>query len=252
LEPELTPRLRPASRAAPAPGLQTGPRLAAAGPTHVESIRDGVFFTLPDALPRGRHTLSREQIKAAQKERLLAGTTELLAARGYRGFSAGDIAKRAGVSLAAFYDCFHNKDECIFAGYDRFIEVLLSRMTAIDTTQSDRTALVHAVINAYLEAMQSDSVVARAYQVEIDALGPPARERRRNSLKLFASFLQQLMQDTTRDGAPSAELPWTAYIGVVYASRQLVSDAFDEHAEPNLRELGAELELWTADVFRQR
>ena len=66
-------------------------------------VRDGVFFTLPEALPRGRHNLTREQVGDAQRERLLAAVTELLAARGYRGFGVGDVATRAGVSLGTFY-----------------------------------------------------------------------------------------------------------------------------------------------------
>ena len=50
----------------------------------VPRVRDGVFFTLPEALPRGRHKLTREQVTDAQRERLLAAVTELLAGRGYR------------------------------------------------------------------------------------------------------------------------------------------------------------------------
>jgi hypothetical protein len=38
-----------------------------------------------------------------------------------------------------------------------------------------------------------------------------------------------------------AELPWTAYIGVVYAARQLASDALDTAAEPDLVALGDDL-----------
>ena len=51
---------------------------------------------------------------------------------------------------------------------------------------------------------------------------------------------------------PPAELPWTAYIGVVYAARQLASDALDTAAEPDLAELGADLRVWIADLFRAR
>ena len=72
-------------------------------------IRDGIFFTLPPALPRGRHKLPREQVTAAQRERLLAAMTELLAARGYLGFGPADIAGRAGVSLGTFYGCFRQQ-----------------------------------------------------------------------------------------------------------------------------------------------
>jgi AcrR family transcriptional regulator len=210
-------------------------------------VRDGVFFTLPAALPRGRHRLTREQVAEAQRERMLAAVTELLAARGYRGFGVGDVAAEAGVSLAAFYNCFASKDACVFAGYDRFIEVLLTKMAAVEAPGDDRPALTAGLLGAYLETLQQDLVVARAYQVEIDALGPPARARRREALGLLARYIR----DRGLEGQP-AELPWTAYIGVVYAVRQLASDALDAEPEPDLRALGADLEVWIADLFRIR
>jgi hypothetical protein len=88
--------------------------------------------------------------------------------------------------------------------------------------------------------------------VEIDALGPAARERRRESLKLFAAFIRELVAPTSPDGRPPAELPWSAYIGVVYAARQLASDALDETSQPDLVRLGADPEIWLSDLFRER
>jgi AcrR family transcriptional regulator len=218
----------------------------------IDPVRDGVFFTLPEALPRGRHKLTREQVSEAQRERLLVAVTELLAARGYRGFGVGDIASRAGVSLGTFYRCFGSKDACIFAGYHRFIDVLLIRMAAVEVPDDDRPGLVAGLIGAYLETLQQDLVVARAYQVEIDALGPPARARRRDALTLFATHIRERLARTAADGRPPAELPWTAYIGVVYAARQLASDALDTAARPDLPALGADFQTWMADLFRMR
>ena len=205
-------------------------------------VRDGVFFSLPDALPRGRHKLTREQVAGAQRERLLAAVTELLAAHGYRRFGVVDIANRAGVSLATFYRSFESKDACVFAGYGRFIEVLLTRAAAVELPEDDRPALAAALIDAYLGTLQQDLVVARAYQVEIDALGPEARGQRRDALTLFAQGI--------RARAPG--LPWSAYIGVVYAVRQLASDALDGAGEPELAALGDDLRAWVGDVFRVR
>jgi AcrR family transcriptional regulator len=207
-----------------------------------------VFFTLPAALPRGRHKLTREQISDAQRERMLAAVTELMAARGYRGFGVGDIATRAGVSLATFYRAFAGKDDCIFAGYDRFIAVLLERVVAVDIPADDRPALAAALIGAYLDTLQQDLVVARAYQVEIDALGPTALTHRRDSLTLFATRLRDRLEQSD----PPVELPWTAYIGVVYAAGQLAFDALDTAAEPDLPALGADLQISEADLFRPR
>jgi AcrR family transcriptional regulator len=216
----------------------------------VKPVTDGVFFTLPESLPRGRHGLSREQVHEAQTERLLAATTELLAARGYRGFGIGDIASRAGVSLQAFYRCFESKDACVFAGYDRFITVLLQKMVAVEVTPEDRPGYTAALLDAYLATLQEDLVVARAYQMEIDALGPSARARRRDSLTLFAKFIREEDARASDDGQPSQ--PWSAYIGVVYAARQLASDALDTSAKPDLTALGEDLRIWMTDLFRER
>ena len=214
----------------------------------LERVREGVFFEVPEALPRGRHTLSRQQVAATQRERMLVAATELLAALGYRGFGPGNVARRAGVSLAAFYDCFDNKDDCLFAGYDRAIQVLLERMAALDLEGKEPPELVRALVGAYLDTLQSDLVVARAYQVEIDALGAPARRRRRESLTLFATF----MRDVATKVDPRIDLPWSAYLGVVHATRQLATDALDAEPEPDLVALGDDLRIWFEDLFRRR
>lgn len=85
---------------------------------------------IPD-LPRGRHELSRDDVLTAQRERLMIATTELMADSGYQGVGVRQIAKRARISPAAFYECFPDKDACVFAAYGRFIEVLLTRIRGI-------------------------------------------------------------------------------------------------------------------------
>jgi len=54
------------------------------------------------------------------------------------------------------------------------------------------------------------------------------------------------------EGQPRAELPWTGYIGAVYATRQLASDLLDAEDEPDLDALGEDLQTWLADLFRER
>jgi AcrR family transcriptional regulator len=216
----------------------------------IQPVTDGVFFTLADPLPRGPHRLTREQVTAAQRERLLVAMTELMAALGYRGFDTTEIASRAGVSLTTFYSCFEHKDACVFAGYDRFIEVLLRKLTTLDLDDRDPAEFLGAIVKTYLQTLQSDLVVARAYQVEIDALGPPARERRRNSLQQFADFIRNRLSRTTTDGQPPADLPPAAYIAVVYAARQIASDAIDQTTEPDLTGLADDLFTFMLDAFR--
>lgn len=207
----------------------------------MQRIRPGVFFEPPPSLPRGRHQLPREEILQAQRERLMMAGTQLLAMHGYRGVGVREISADAQVSRAAFYECFADKDDCVFAAYDRFIEVLLLRLSDAITSGPDWESTVAAVLKAYLTTLQSDLVVARAFQVEMDALGRPARERRRAALTGMAALLKS-ERDNAWPGA--ADLPMSAYIGVVYAVRQIASDALDECPDPDLVGLTAELATW--------
>lgn len=202
-----------------------------------------MFFTPPAPLPRGRHGLKRSDIVAAQRERLLIAATELLAARGYGGLSAKEICSRAGASLTAFYQCFETKEDCVFAAYDRFIEVLVTRLLAITDDDDAWEQYIWALVREYLDVLRSDPVVARAFQVEMDALGTVAREKRREAL----TSLAQLAHDIFEQRAPSrvADMPVEAYLTVVYGIRQMASDAIDR-GDSRLVTLSLEGKPWLA------
>jgi AcrR family transcriptional regulator len=207
-----------------------------------------VFFQVPVVLPRGRHNLSREQVLAAQRERLMASITELMAASGYGAVRVGAVAERAGVSRAAFYECFADKEACAFAAYDRFIDVLLGRLAASE--RSDRwDEFMTGLLGAYLGTLAQDLVVARAFQVEMDAVGREARERRRAALLRFAEFLRSERERLAGRDPTLAPLPLSAYLGVVYAVRQIASDALDGEESPGLLALVPELADWVNQLL---
>lgn len=211
--------------------------------TSVPRIQSGLFFTSPAPLPRGRHGLNRADVVSAQRERLLIAATELLAARGYGALSAKEICSRAGASLTAFYQCFETKEECIFAAYERFIDVLVTRLLAITDDDDAWEQYIWALVSEYLDVLRSDPVVARAFQVEMDAVGALAREKRREAL----TSLAQLAYDIFEQRAPTrvADLPVEAYLTVVYGIRQLASDAIDR-GDASLETLSLDGEAWLA------
>lgn len=216
----------------------------------IPCVKNGVYFTVPENLPRGRHKVPTEMIVSAQRERMLIAVTELMAALGYRNFGVKEIAKRSGVSLQAFYACYKSKDECVFAGYNRFIQTLLTHMMATPLQGTDRVTLVVSLIGAYLDTLQKDLVVAKAYQVEIDAMGIKAREQRRLSLSMFAKYIENAVIQSAPDKTAPVHLNWTAYLGVVYAARQLASDALEQKANPDLGALKKLMVVWLNDLFR--
>lgn len=209
-----------------------------------EHVKYGVFFESPGKLPRGRHDLSRDQVRAAQRERLMIAVTELLAERGYLAVGIREIATRAGVSRAAFYECFADKQECVFAAHDRFVSVLQERFAAAVTPTGDTESLITSMVAAYLGVLQEDLVAARAIQVETDALGREARKRRRRSLRRLAAFIHDAHQEALGDD-PGVTVPdesW--YLAVVQATRQAACDLLDEQPEPDLVGLVPEIAAW--------
>lgn len=217
----------------------------------LQRVNEGVFFRPPVSLPRGRHNLSRDEVLDAQRERLMAAVTELIAAQGFLAVRVGDISARAGVSRAAFYACFETKEQCVFAAYDRFIEVLLGRLGSLEPTGA-RDDFLARVLSEYLTTLQQDLVVARAFQVEIDALGAPARSRRRSSLMRFAQFLHAAHQRHLAARPELRPLSVNALLGLVYAARQITSDALDESEQPDLLALLPDLADWTGVMWNAR
>ena len=55
-----------------------------------------------------------------------------------------------------------------------------------------------------------------------------------------------------RDRQPDLDLPWTAYIGVVYAARQLASDALETAPEMDLSALVTDLNAWIGELLGSR
>ncbi len=210
----------------------------------------GVFFGALSVLPRGRHTLTRDEVRAIQRERLMVALTELMAEHGYGNLTIGEIATRAGVSRSAFYDCFADKEECAFAAYDRFIDVLLAAIAEHTADSPDWDSFIVGLLDGYVSTLTQDLVVARAFQIEMDAVGREARERRRDALKRFADFIRQRQEVFARTDSTLEPLPAETYLGAVYAARQVACDALDQVRLSDLRALVPRLSAWMAASFR--
>src|SRR3954468_13529521 len=91
-----------------------------------------------DRLPRGRHGLSPEFVAQNQRERLIAGLTQVLYEVGYQKTTVSMIGRRAAVSKSDFYKHFDSKDDCFFAAYDYAVDRV--RSTAVEACAANSTA----------------------------------------------------------------------------------------------------------------
>src|SRR6266566_2120574 len=66
-------------------------------------------------LPRGRSGLPADEVREAQRERLLRAVIAAVGEVGFREVTVADIVRGARVSRAAFYAHFADKEDCFLA-----------------------------------------------------------------------------------------------------------------------------------------
>ena len=177
-------------------------------------------------LPRGRHGLSRDEVEASQRLRILAGMAEAMAEKGYVDTTVADVIARAGVSRESFYRLFDSKAACFAAAFDVAAEVLLGRLVASVAPGDGGLDAFEQALSAYLDTLASEPAWSRLFIVEVHAAGPEALARR------FA--FQDRVVDAVADLVGD---PFTAQL-VVSALSSMVTRPLVEGDPDALRALG--------------
>jgi AcrR family transcriptional regulator len=131
-------------------------------------------------LPRGRHSLSRREVMDSQRRRLLRAMTDEVGEHGYVATSAARVYGRARVSSRAFYEQFTDKEDCFLAAYEAGVTHFIDQVMRTGTADGsdDAVAQLEQLLERYLLSLHDDPHFARAFLVEIYAVGPRALRRR--------------------------------------------------------------------------
>lgn len=117
-------------------------------------------------LPGGHHGLSRRQVEESQRERLLAGIAQAVAANGYRATTITQIVKAASVSSRAFYELFESKEECFLEAFDAVVAHLEDLVGEAAREESEWPRQVSAGLRAALRFFTAEPDLARLCLVE--------------------------------------------------------------------------------------
>ena len=155
----------------------------------------------PQALPRGPHGLSREEVEERQRQRLFSATIKVVAERGYAKTSVADIIASAGVSRATFYELFSSREECFRATYERSAQIVAALMGAeLERIRGDARSPLHRldhVLGVYLRLLRDNPELARVFLVEVYAAGTELIEQRRASLERFVDIVAETHRGET-------------------------------------------------------
>jgi AcrR family transcriptional regulator len=158
-----------------------------------------LISTRKQAGGQGRTRLTREQKRAANRQRLLDAALEVFSERGYYGATIEEIVEESGLSNGALYYNFRNKEDLFLALFDQRIE---ARIAAVGRTfgpgaASDeesetqvRTAAMEGVrdIDDPKEWAMFFEFVAHAGRTP--AFGREFRKRSRRLRKAFAGAIE--------------------------------------------------------------
>jgi AcrR family transcriptional regulator len=153
------------------------------------------------ALPRGPHSLTREQVANNQRARLLEGMIDAIGEKGYAATTVSDVIRRAGVSRKAFYEHFANKEECFLATYDSIAAVGLRGVARAFRRAQGLPDGVHAALAELIELATARPEALRVLMVEIGAAGPAGIERREQLVVHYEDILRESLGLAAGPGA---------------------------------------------------
>src|SRR3954447_19942271 len=179
---------------------------------------------VPDRLPKGPHGLSREQVQASQRQRMLDAVLDAVGEHGYAGATVADITTAAGVSRTTFYEQFRNKQDAFLTAYDEFGKRFLSELAAVPTTTTPADVLSNAAAQL-VDWGRRRPLARRAFLVEIHAVGEEGLERRDRVMNLAVERFDRVAAWLRSVDPSLPPLPPLVGRAVVAASWELTAQA---------------------------
>lgn len=171
-------------------------------------------------LPRGPHGLTRDEIAATQRQRMLSAALELLADKGL-ATTVADITAHARVSRKTFYEHFTDREDCLLAVYDACNDALLRHLLDTDDESADPIDRLRATVRAYLDFLAANPTLARAALVEGPTVGPRAIQHCAETRRALATLVRTWHESARTVSADYPAVPATAYTALAGAMHEL-------------------------------
>jgi AcrR family transcriptional regulator len=200
----------------------------------------------PEALPRGPHSLTREEVAANQRLRLILAMVDAVGEKGYVATTVADVISRAGVSRKAFYEHFTGKDDCFLASYDAVAGEGRRRVMAAYHKAEGWPDRVEAAIRSLFEAALENPDAVRLGMIEISAAGPAGVERREQAVLNFERVIQSAL-----DLAPGTHktLPETTLRAIVGGLHGILCQHVRRNQVDDLLDLVPDLVRWATSYY---
>lgn len=145
----------------------------------------------PRRLPRGRHGLPAGVIARSQRTRIIYGTAEVMATKGYENATVTDIVAAAGVSREVFYEHFSDKQDAFLEAQQHPTQHILDVCATAYFSAKSWPERVWNMFEALLRMITENPAISHLRLVECYAAGPEAIRRAEEITRSFTIFLEE-------------------------------------------------------------
>jgi AcrR family transcriptional regulator len=203
-------------------------------------------------LPRGRHKLDADTVRASQRERALRAMIECVGQAGWAKTTVPEVIARARVSRNSFYEHFEDKTACFLAALDEAAQEILDAMFAL-ASESDWITMLKRGMREYLTYWREQPALCRAYFVELPFVGPRGMAQREHNFGQF-ELMFRVLAERAREEQPSLPdlsplIPRLVVVGVTdIVGAAVRADELDSLAERDDELVGLIVRLLADDL----
>ncbi|MBO9523209.1 MAG: TetR/AcrR family transcriptional regulator [Nocardioidaceae bacterium] len=204
-------------------------------------------------LPKGPHHLSRAEVAASQRTRLLEATLQVVGTQGYAALSISQITAAARVSRTAFYEQFTGKQDAFLQAYDSFAETFADQLMTVSSRASSPWEAIESSTQLLVGWLTERPAAARAWLLEVYAAGDAGLEHRAMTMRSVERAFDLAARWIRKVDPDLPPLPRFAARAVVAASFELLTDAVRDPSPRRIRETRRTInELWLLGITAPR
>jgi AcrR family transcriptional regulator len=143
-----------------------------------------------------------EETARNRRQRLFGAIVAISSEKGYEATTIADLAQLAGVSRAAFYELFRDKQECMLAAVEALVEPTIAVIERSEDAPTGE-ARVRQAVEALLGLLARQPAAAKMGCIEVYAAGPEGEAAIDRAFDVFEGFgVEQLGQIPGREQLP--------------------------------------------------
>ncbi len=177
-------------------------------------------------LPRGRHSLSPEDVADSQRGRMMRAVALAVAEKGYGETVVTDVIERAHVSRKTFYEQFDDLQDCFRQAHAAVCATLINLMEdLVRSAPQEGLEPLRAGFGGYLSFIASEPEMTQAFFADAVAAGPGVARQRNQTMKILAGLILDTY-DQARTQDPSLPEPYPlAGVAATGATLEIVLSA---------------------------